>query len=247
MPIIMHGHTTTCPANSKSKCPVNTGSCDSAGSKTDVKASSGLKRALAPGQVRLAIFPDEWFTFFYPYTGVSGPYVFGIGIVNYLISKEIYVMEHEYYTGLSIFVICYFATTRLGPSAAAALDSEIDAIANELEQSRKDELNNLEAIINEAKLAQEQAKGQKLLMDAKKENVAMQLEADYRERLVKVYSAVKGRLEYQVKRQRVLNRIHQKWMLQWILENVQKAITPEFEKKALERAIADLATISARS
>lgn len=35
-------------------------------------------------------------------------------------------MEHEYYTGLSIFVMVYYATTRFGPKIATWLDKEVD-------------------------------------------------------------------------------------------------------------------------
>lgn len=79
-----------------------------------------------PGKVRLGFIPDEWFQFFYKKTGVTGPYTFGAGLLTYLFSKEIYVMEHEYYTGLSLIVMSYIACKKLGPVIASALDKEID-------------------------------------------------------------------------------------------------------------------------
>lgn len=66
------------------------------------------------------------FQYFYPKTGVTGPYVFGGGLMTYLMSKEIYVMEHEYYSGLSILIMVIFATKKFGPSMAAYLDKEVD-------------------------------------------------------------------------------------------------------------------------
>lgn len=66
------------------------------------------------------------FQFFYPKTGVTGPYVFGAGLTTYLLSKEIYVMEHEYYSGLSILLMVIVATKKFGPSMAAYLDKEVD-------------------------------------------------------------------------------------------------------------------------
>lgn len=54
-----------------------------------------------------------------------------------------------------------------------------------------------EAIENE-KVAQHSAKGESLLFDAKRENVALQLEAAYRERLAMVHSEV--RLGYVVEK-----------------------------------------------
>lgn len=66
------------------------------------------------------------FQFFYNKTGVTGPYVFGAGLATYLFSKEIYVMEHEYYSGLSIAIMVIFATKKFGPQLAAYLDKEVD-------------------------------------------------------------------------------------------------------------------------
>lgn len=66
------------------------------------------------------------FQYFYPKTGVTGPYVFGAGLLTYLCSKEIYVMEHEYYSGLSILLMVVYATKKFGPGLAAYLDKEVD-------------------------------------------------------------------------------------------------------------------------
>ncbi|XP_038216751.1 ATP synthase subunit b, mitochondrial-like [Zerene cesonia] len=248
IPLILYAHTKTCPANFKpTKKPV----CPAPGSKTPGASSTssggtGLKRG-DPGKVRLGFIPEEWFTFFHNKTGVTGPYLFWILLANYLFSKEIFVMEHEYYVGLSIFVILYTGTKKLGPSAAKYFDEQVDAVANGLEQSRKDMMALYETTIKDAKDMQTRANGQKMLMEAKKENVAMQLEAAYRERLMQVYNTVKGRMEYHVKRNRVENRIHQKWMIDWILSNVRKSITPEFEKQALNRAIEDLGALAGKA
>lgn len=46
--------------------------------------------------------------------------------MTYLCSKEIYVMEHEYYSGLSILLMVVFATKKFGPQMAAYLDKEVD-------------------------------------------------------------------------------------------------------------------------
>lgn len=57
---------------------------------------------------------------------MTGPYTFGVGLWTYLFSKEIYVIEHEYFTGLSLFVMVYYATKKAGPPIAAWLDKEVD-------------------------------------------------------------------------------------------------------------------------
>lgn len=74
----------------------------------------------------LTVFILFRFQLFHSKTGVTGPYTFGVGLATYLFSKEIYVMEHEYYTGLSLLLMVYVATTKLGPSVSQWLDKEID-------------------------------------------------------------------------------------------------------------------------
>lgn len=86
-----------------------------------------------PGKVRLGFVPEEWFQFFYKKTGVTGPYTFGVGLITYLCSKEIYVMEHEYYSGLSLGIMAIVAVKKLGPLVAKWADGEIDVSIMELE------------------------------------------------------------------------------------------------------------------
>jgi hypothetical protein len=55
-----------------------------------------------------------------------GPYTFGVGLATYLVSKEIYVLEHEFYTGISILIMTVYIVKKFGPKFAAYLDKEID-------------------------------------------------------------------------------------------------------------------------
>lgn len=198
-----------------------------------------------PGKVRMGFIPDEWFQYFYPKTGVTGPYVFGAGLATYLFSKEIYVMEHEYYSGLSILMMVVYATKKFGPSVAAYLDKEVDKVENEWNESREIEQKALQDAIDAEKKEQWRAEGQLLLVDAKKENVGLQLEAAYRERAMEVYREVKRRLDYQVERQNIDRRISQKWEVQWVVDHVLKSITPDQEAQTLNKCIADLGALAA--
>ena len=49
---------------------------------------------------------------------LTGPYTFGIAVGTYLISKEWYVLEHEFYSGLSLAMVLIYGIKKLGPATA---------------------------------------------------------------------------------------------------------------------------------
>lgn len=99
-------------------------------------------------------------------------------------------MEHEYYNGLSMLIICIAATKMFGPKIGQFLDKEVDKYQETLEETRNSQVRDCEKLIAHEKKQQDCIEGQRMIMDIKKENIKMQLEATYRERMMKVYQEV---------------------------------------------------------
>ncbi|XP_019879680.1 ATP synthase subunit b, mitochondrial [Aethina tumida] len=223
-----------------------TSSANNAAASPD-QSSTGLRPVRQePGKVRMGFIPEEWFTFFYKKTGVTGPYTLAFTLSTYLVSKEIYVLEHEYYSGLSLLVMWIVAVKKLGPALAKSLDKEIDEYEANWNQSRVDQKQSLEDSIKEEEKAQWSLEGQVQLVQAKRENVLLQLEANYRERLLKAYSEVKKRLDYQVEKQNIERRINQKNLVDYVVARVKASITPDQEKQNINKCISDLALLAKR-
>jgi len=197
-----------------------------------------------PGKVRMGFIPDEWFQFFYKKTGVTGPYTFAFTLSTYLVSKEIYVLEHEYYSGLSLLIMWIYGIKTLGPKLAAYLDKEVDDYEKAWNESREEQKNILGEQISSEEKAQWSMEGQTVLVEAKRENVALQLEANYRERLIKVYSEVKKRLDYQAEKQNIERRITQKNLVDYVVGKVRASITPDQEKQNINKCISDLSLLA---
>ncbi|CAH1992894.1 unnamed protein product [Acanthoscelides obtectus] len=224
-----------------------TSPANSQAAKSDDTATSLRPVRQEPGKVRMGFIPEEWFQFFYKKTGVTGPYTFAFTLSTYLISKEIYVMEHEYYSGLSLLIMWIVGVKKLGPKLAEALDKKVDEYESEWNESRVQEKQILNEQISDEQKAQWSMEGQTLLIDAKRENVALQLEANYRERLLSAYREVKKRLDYQVEKQNIERRIQQKNLVDWVVAKVRASITPDQEKQNINKCIADLAVLAQKA
>lgn len=153
-------------------------------------------------------------------------------------------MEHEYYAGLSFAALLIIGIKKIGPGLKKSLDAEVDQIEADFEQGRADEIKGLEDAIEHEKTEQWRADGQLMLNDAQKENVALQLEAAYRERLAQVFNEVKRRLDYQVEIQLVERRVKQKHLVNWVSSKVLGSITADQDKETLNKCIADLGALA---
>lgn len=190
-----------------------------------------------PGKVILGVIPEEWLHFFLPKTGVTGFYTFVFTFGTFLVSKEIYVLEHNFYNGLGMLVICWSAVKYIGPHIALYLDGEIYDYEEAWKQSRETEKNQIVHAIEDESWSQYQMEGNILLMDAKRENIALQLEDEYRKRQMHVYNEVKRYLDYQVEIAQVYKKIFHKNLLDYVFREVSKAVTPDMQDKILNYSI----------
>ncbi|NXG77775.1 AT5F1 synthase, partial [Baryphthengus martii] len=196
------------------------------------------------GEVRHGLIPEEFFQFLYPKTGVTGPYMLGTGLLLYFLSKEIYVVNHETVAAVCILSVIIYGVKKFGADVAAFADKlNEEKVANAL-AVKNAAIKDLEAAIEEEKKEQWRVEGRSYLFDAKRNNVAMMLETNYRERLMTVYSEVKKRLDYQVAMQNLKRQKEQDHMIQWVEKNVVQSITPQQQKESVAKCILDLKTLS---
>jgi len=201
-------------------------------------------RPIEKSPVRLGIFPEEWFTAMYSKTGVTGPYMALFGVATFLCSKEIYVMEHDFYVGIAFLICGSIIVKQVGPDVTAMVNKDMDADEAALKAIRQNEIDQCKAKIASEEAAQLDTSAVVDIINAKKEAVGLQLEGVYRARLQDAYTQVKKRLDYQLETANVVRRMEQKHMVDWIIGNVKKSITPAQEDAALKKCISDLKGLS---
>ncbi|CAN9516201.1 unnamed protein product [Ophioblennius macclurei] len=196
------------------------------------------------GKVRHGIIPDELFQILYPKTGVTGPYMLGTGLLVYMLSKEIYVINHETFAAASIGAFIIYAIKKFGPGVAAFADKLNEEKVAKAQEVKDVAMSSLTQAIEDEKKEQWRAEGRSLLFDAKRNNVAMLLEINYRERLHMVTSEVKRRLDYQLALQDLHRRMEQEHMVNWVEKSVIGSITPQQEKESIAKCITDLKALA---
>jgi len=217
------------------------------GPERDLVNFPRYKRPEHPGPVRLGFIPEEWFQFFYPKTGLTGPYLFGAGLVMTLLSKEIVVIEDEFLFGISLFTSIGLLHKLYGKDVAEYIDKGVDQEIAEWKQGTLDEVKMIDDTIAHEELCQVQSGAQKYVFEVKKENVGLQLEAEFRKRQLQVYQEVKKKLDYHLETMNIERRLQQRHMVDWIVDNVSKSISAQHEKDALGKCIADLKSLAARA
>ncbi|XP_070797670.1 ATP synthase F(0) complex subunit B1, mitochondrial [Pituophis catenifer annectens] len=196
------------------------------------------------GKVRHGIIPEEFFQFLYPKTGVTGPYMLATGLTFYFLSKEIYVINHETISGVLIVGLIIYGIKKYGPLVAAFLDKKMDEQRDAYENFKSHLINRCQEGIEEEKKEQWRIEGRRYLFDAKRNNIAMILETNYRERLLTVSREVKKRLDYQIALQQLKRRMERDHMINWVEQSVWQSVSAQQEKENIAKCLLDLKALS---
>lgn len=202
---------------------------------------------IQPSPVRMLFVPQSWFDLLYDKQGVTGPYILGFGSLLALMSKEIWVIETEFAGGIVMFATWGMLIKKFGPMVTETLDKEIKETEVEQNSIRDLPLNHMKDQIGAIEESIDSAKHGHMVYDAKKENVALQLEAAYRHRLLDAHRQVKQRLDYQLQTDAVRQNFEHRHMVDWIVKSVRSSITPASEAATLKQCMADLKGLAARA
>jgi len=205
------------------------------------------QRLERPPATRFVFIPDEWFQNFYKKTGVTGPYVFGISFGTFLFSKEYMIVNGEFNVAILMALLIGYGIKNYGGALTQLLDKRMLAEEQKLNSFRDGSIKSIQDAIDGEKREQDAGEGHKALFETKRENVAMQLETEYRSRVMRVYGEVKKRMDYHLETDNVKRNVEQKHMVDWIIKNVRGSITPEQEKQSLQTCIARIKALGAAS
>jgi len=180
----------------------------------------------------------------YNKTGVTGPYILFWGAIATALSKEMFIPwvdtpEHLVFLGLVVAV-----TKMYGAKIGAMLDKDVEAKNKAYVDELKESTKGVDAQINSLEALKSLPEANKLIHDSKRDNVLLQLEAAYRQRLAMVHQEVKKRLDYQLAIQNVYKRAEREQAINYILDGVKKSIGPNQEKEAFQSALGQLKALS---
>ncbi|XP_052807942.1 ATP synthase subunit b, mitochondrial-like [Mya arenaria] len=191
------------------------------------------------------MIPSRWFTeSLYPRLGVSGCYSLVVLSSLFILNKELVDM-HEMTERLTTVIAFGFVLTKLGSMYGVALDKKINQRRKE---DYEDPLNNALSTYN-TQIADittkiDTTKAIPIVYEAKQETLDLQLESQYRQRIQDVYAAVKNRLDYAAAKEAAERKFEQEIMVNWIVDGVKAAITPQSEKQNFMTCIKNLQALS---
>lgn len=197
-----------------------------------------------PGKLKVGFVPAEWFNFLSQKTGVTGPYVLFWGGVATILSKEYFVYWADTAEQLVFLGALIGITKMYGSSIAKSLDKQVDAENKAYNDNLNAATKDVDVKIKENEALFSLPEANKIVHSAKKENILMQLEAAYRQRLTQIHQEVKRRLDYQLAIQNAYKRLEREQAINYIIGEVNKSIGATQEKDAFQNGLGQLKQLS---
>jgi len=201
-----------------------------------------------PPKTRLGFIPENWFTFFYNKTGVSGPYVFGVGLLTFMLSKEIYIWNSETNLVIGGFITLYWTAHAFKKPVAEM----IDHVQEEMEKPMRSWRTGLEKHLkNQSEEIADHLKctvaSGPMYFQAYRENYYLAMEAEYRRRLDEYKKAIKRKLDFFVELEDAKRQYQRRHMVDWVVEHVKNSITDQVQKAALNQCVSNLKMLSQKA
>lgn len=200
------------------------------------------KRVIESPKFCMYIFPDWWFKPFFPKTGVSGPYLAATLIPLAMISKEfVLVCDHSVPVGLGfIAAIIVPGMHMYGKKVKTMVMAQRLKLDQWYDDWREGGIKLLNSIIGHNNKQIELSKELNVYYEAMKENVHLQREATYRKRLLDLYNEARRKLDMQAALDNAKEQFIRRHMVNWIIDNVNKSLTPDKEKMVFDQCLTDL-------
>lgn len=184
------------------------------------------------------LFPTTWLQALYPKLGTSGPYTVVIAGLFFMMTKEVVHLHDDFFTGITPFLLY------LGATKMKFMDDAKKRIKNWRVKTYETGFGEAQAtfqqLIDEAHAETAKYEAVPMIKDAKTEILDLQCELLYRLRMASLHEIIKKRLDYMVDVERTHRSFEKSNMIDWIIIEVNKSITPEIEKQNFAGCIARL-------
>ncbi|XP_033739817.1 ATP synthase subunit b, mitochondrial-like [Pecten maximus] len=212
------------------------------GPDRDLKNFPAFKQEVDPPKLRHIVFPETFFETLYNKTGIMGPYVLMLGTPAFLFSHEYIKPDYEW--GVAVFVFGGAHLIAKGTKMADLLKKVVTEKREVMEsfwyKPITDFVQETNDNIENRKTMMYQQEALEYMYEVKKENVGLQLEIEYRQRLKSLYEEAKRKLDYQVSIANSKKSFEQGHMAKWITKSVYSNITPQLEKQVMDSCLANL-------
>jgi len=163
-----------------------------------------------------------------------------LGLSAYIISKEVFVLNEEFFLGLVMAGTIYQLSKVVGPPIGKMLDARSKEILDNMNAGKEEQLDALAQSIVTEQEGEVASQVRKEFFEVDKINNEMTLETEYRRRLLEVETEVQKRLDYQLDLERLENGIEERHMAAWVEKEVVSSISADQEEDALNQCIHDL-------